>query len=87
MSNNDFIKVLSDRQHIAKLIDEAKQELDRLNTIIKDYMGDRTDLILSEYHVIYKTVTKTVADTDKMKKDGIYSDYSKSQITRPLYVK
>ena len=48
---------------------------------------EQTEYFIAEYHVIYKEVIKTVVNTELLKENGLYNEYSKQQITRPLSVK
>lgn len=87
MSNNELIGILSNYKSLLAMEGELKKEKEKLATAIKNAMGDQTELFLSEYHVIYRDVTKTVVDSDKLRSAGLYDAFSKTQVTRPLYVK
>ena len=87
MSNNELIKILSDYKTFSRIADEAEKEKKKLANIIRDYMGSDTEKIIAEYKITYKEVKKLVADSDKMKACGIFDEYSKEQVSRPLYVR
>lgn len=87
MSNNELINVLSSYKSLLAMEGELKKEKERLSAAIKSAMGEQTELFLNEYHVIYKDITKTVIDSEKLRSAGLYDAFSKTQITRPLYVK
>ena len=87
MSNNELIGTLSSYKALLAMESELKKEKDKLAGLIKAHMGEQTELFLSEYHVIYRDVVKTVVDSDKLRSAGLYDTFSKQQVTRPLYVK
>lgn len=58
---------------------EIKKLLDKYGFSGKEY--------IDEYCLQYEEQKKQVADTDKMKASGIYDMYSKTQVTKPLYIR
>ena len=86
MNNNELLTALNERQELVRLINEADARIEELTNMVKDFMGDTTSLLIGPYKVTWKEVTRNVADTDKMKADGIYAEYSKKQVTRPFKV-
>jgi len=89
MSNNELIKMLSDYKNICAMESELKKEKDKLSTQIKKHMENenKSELFISEYHIIYNEIVKKVIDSDLLKKAGLYNSYLKEQKTRPLFVK
>lgn len=89
MSNNELISILSDYKSIVNMESELKKEKEKLANKIKAYMDsiEQSDFHISEYHVIYKEVIKTVVNTDLLKEKGLFDEYSKKQVSRPLQVK
>ena len=87
MSNSELINTLSSYKALLAMEGELKREKEKLAGLIKTHMGEQTELFLSEYHVIYRDVVKTVVDSDKLRSAGLYDTFSKQQVTRPLYVK
>lgn len=89
MSNNELISILSNYKTILSMESELKKEKEKLAAQIKSFMNsmEQTEYYIAEYHVIYKEVIKTVINTELLKENGLYNEYSKQQITRPLSVK
>lgn len=86
MTNSELIAILTERQELVRIMDEAKTRIEALTGQVKDHMGDETSLIVGPYKVTWKDVTKTVADVDALKAAGLYDKFSKQQITRPFKV-
>ena len=86
MTNSELIAILTERQELVRIMDEAKKQVEALTAQVKDHMGDETSLIVGPYKVTWKDVTKTVADVDALKAAGLYDKYSKQQTTRPFKV-
>ena len=86
MTNSELIAVLTERQELVRIMDEAKKQIEDLTNRVKDHMGSETSLIVGPYKVTWKDVTKTVADVDALKSAGLYDRFSKQQVTRPFKV-
>ena len=86
MTNSELIAILTERQELVRIMDEAKKQVEVLTAQVKDHMGDETSLIVGPYKVTWKDVTKTVADVDALKAAGLYDKFSKQQVTRPFKV-
>ena len=86
MTNSELIAVLTERQELVRIMDEAKKQIEDLTNRVKDHMGSETSLIVGPYKVTWKDVTKTVADVDALKIAGLYDKFSKQQVTRPFKV-
>lgn len=86
MTNSELIAILTERQELVRIMDEAKEKIEALTAQVKGHMGDETSLIVGPYKVTWKGVTKTVADVDALKAAGLYDKFSKQQITRPFKV-
>lgn len=63
---------------------KALQEDNRNN--IKDFLGDKEEEHTKLFTLTYKVVSKQIADADKMRKAGIFNDFSKTSISRPLRI-
>lgn len=89
MSNNELISILSNYKTILSMESELKKEKEKLAAQIKNFMDsmEQTEYFIAEYHIIYKEVIKTVINTELLKENGLYNEYSKKQTTRPLSVK
>ena len=86
MTNSEKIAILTERQELARIIDEAKARMETLTDAIKADMGDETLLIVGPYKVTWKEQVRSVADTDALKAAGIFDKFSKVQVTRPFKV-
>ena len=86
MTNSELIAILTERQELTRIIDEAKARIETLTDDVKEFMGDDTSLIVGPFRVTWKEVTRTVADVDALKAAGIYGKFSKQQVTRPFKV-
>ena len=86
MTNPELIALLTERQELARIIDEAKARMDTLTDQVKDHMGTDTSLTVGPFRVTWKDVTRTVADVDALKAAGLYEKFSKQQVTRPFKV-
>ena len=86
MTNSELIAILTERQELVRIMDEAKKQVEALTAQVKGHMEDETSLIAGPYKVTWKDVTKTVADVDALKAAGLYDKFSKQQVTRPFKV-
>ena len=66
---------------------KAKEETAKQVKAILDKISSEGKETIDIYNIDYKTQTKFVADTDKMRKAGIYDDFKKQQITKPLNIR
>lgn len=69
---------------------EAKKEKEKTSKAIKELLDKynyNTSESLDVYTIDYKEQNPRIADTDKMKMDGIYDKYSKIQHKKPLTIR
>ena len=73
-----------------KMLDEKIKELKALQednrNNIKTFLGDKEEEHTKLFTLTYKVVEKQIADPDKMKKAGIFDEFSKPSISRPLRI-
>ena len=86
MDKAEIEKLIESRQNYYRIMDEAKKQVEEYTEQIKAIMGENESLIVGPFKVTWKEVTKTVADTAKMKSAGIYEAFSKQQVSRPFRV-
>ena len=69
--------------------DSAIQEMNQIGDIIKAYMGTKTEMTTDSHKITYKEVTKTTVNSTKLKKElpDVYSRYSNTTVSRPLYIR
>lgn len=69
--------------------DSAIQEMNQIGDIIKAYMGTKTEMTTDSHKITYKEVTKTTINSTKLKKElpDVYSRYSNTTVSRPLYIR
>lgn len=69
--------------------DSAIQEMNQIGDIIKSYMGTKTEMTTDSHKITYKEVTKTTVNSTKLKKElpDVYSRYSNTTVSRPLYIR
>lgn len=69
---------------------EAKKEKEKTSKAIKELLDKyeyNTSETLDIYTIDYKEQNSRVADTDKMKKCGIYDNFCKIQYKKPLTIR
>lgn len=69
--------------------DSAIEEMNKIGDIIKAYMGTQTEMTTDSHKITYKEVTKTTVNSTKLKKElpDVYSRYSNTTVSRPLYIR
>lgn len=86
----ELLRLASDCKTYQTMESESKKAKestkDKIKKILNKY-GINESFVIGEYTIDYKEQEKTVADTDKMKAAGIYTEYSKKQVTKPLTVR
>lgn len=68
----------------------AKAEVEKAKNGIKMLMKDRCDeAICGEYHPTWKVQTRTIVDSERLKKElpEVFAQYSKQSTSRPLLIK
>ena len=63
--------------------------MNQIGDIIKAYMGTKTEMTTDSHKITYKEVTKTTVNSTKLKKElpDVYSRYSNTTVSRPLYIR
>ena len=88
--DNKVIESLCQEYALYRVIrDSAIQEMNQIGDFIKAYMGTKTEMTTDSHKITYKEVTKTTVNSTKLKKElpDVYSRYSNTTVSRPLYIR
>lgn len=66
---------------------KAKDDTKEKIRVLLDAYGYEAKETLDIFTIDYRTQEKQIADTDKLKKDGLFEKYSKFQVTKPLTIR
>lgn len=66
---------------------DGKKDIGAKIKAILDKYGMNGKFVIDVNSITYKEQVAQVADTEKMKKDGIYDKYSKTQHKKPLTIR
>ena len=69
---------------------EAKKAKEKTGKAIKEILDKyefNGNMVIGIYAIDYKEQESRIADTDKLKKDGKYNEYSKIQHKKPLTIR
>jgi predicted phage-related endonuclease len=80
----DALHLLQARQGGLQSIEEAKEEVEAINNQIKQALGENGQGRTNQYQITWKSQTRSTADTDRMKEDGIFEKYKKTSSFRVL---
>ena len=78
------IKIYQNTESEAKR--EKEKAKDKLKTILDKYNYNGNEKI-DIFSIDYKEQVKTVVDTEKLKACGLYDNFSKEQVSKPLTVR
>lgn len=68
-------------------IKHAEEELDRIESQIKQILGEASSVEADRYSASWKNQTRSGVDIERMKADGVYEQYKKVTATRVLKAK
>ena len=71
------------KMHIAEMTKEKKD----VEAAVKQKIGDALGMVTDKYKVTYKQTTTRRVDTDKIKAEGLFDQYSKESSSRRMNVK
>lgn len=79
--------LIEERQGGLEQLKLVQEEVDKLGNQIKQALGEAAYGQTNRYQVSWKSQSRTMADSDKMKDDGIFEKYSKTSVFKVLRTK
>jgi putative phage-type endonuclease len=92
-SNDDFVEVaspewleatLEKRKSYKQMISDTEKDLDELEAILKQKIGDRAGLRSAKHQVTWKPQTTRRVNTQAIKDAGLFGKYSKTTVSKVL---
>lgn len=89
IDSNILEKLCQEYAQYRVIRDSAKTQMEEIAGIIKNHMGNNTEIETSSHKITYKPVSKMTLDSTRLKKElpDVYEKYSMETVTRPFYVR
>lgn len=79
-------ELMEERMALKRTVDEALKQVESLENHVKELMQEASVLKTGNYSITWKGQVKRSLDTDKIKADGLYDQYSKESVSRVFRV-
>lgn len=76
--------LLEDRYGALEAKNNIEGELEDIDAQIKQFIGENDEVETDQYRAIWKTISQTRLDNDRLKQDGLYEKYIKQSSYRAL---
>lgn len=86
IENQEIEERISYLKEIENYYKEQGAEIETIENELKALIGDKQGIITNKYRVTWKEITKEIPDSEKLKADGIFENYSKISSYRQLKV-
>ncbi len=77
---------LEHRAEVSREIEEAISEKEKIDASLKQIIAENEGISTDRFTVTWKNVARSSVDTEKLKADGLYEQYSKKSETRTIRV-